>query len=64
LRSCRPWDQPAAWGLVLADIARHLARAYEQTQGKGQSETLDAVIGLFAAELSNPTDTPTGALVS
>jgi hypothetical protein len=24
------WKEPGAWGLVLVDIARHVARAYER----------------------------------
>jgi hypothetical protein len=58
------WEEPEAWGLVLADIARHVARAYEQSKGAAQQKTLDAVLGLFAAEMANPTDDPKGGLVS
>ena len=58
------WDEPGAWGLVLADIARHVARAYQQSKGTSEQETLDAVLGLFAAEMVNPTDEPEGGLVS
>jgi hypothetical protein len=58
------WEEPEAWGLVLADIARHVARAYQKAKGTAQEETLDAVLGLFAAEMANPTDDPDGGLVS
>ena len=27
------WDDPAAWGIMLVDLARHLAKAYEISQG-------------------------------
>jgi hypothetical protein len=58
------WEEPEAWGLVLADIARHVARAYQTSKGTAQQETLDAVLGLFAAEMANPTDDAEGGLVS
>jgi hypothetical protein len=58
------WEEPEAWGLVLADIARHVARAYQKARGTTQEEILDAVLGLFAAEMANPTDDPDGGLVS
>ncbi len=49
------WDDPAAWGLLLADIARHAARAYEH-QGLDRAEVLDRILEGFDAERSLPTD--------
>ena len=51
------WDDPAAWGLMLADIARHAAQAYEH-QGLDRAEALDRILKGFAAECSSPTDDP------
>jgi hypothetical protein len=28
------WEDPAAWGIMLVDLARHIASAYEQTSGQ------------------------------
>lgn len=28
------WDDPAAWGVMLVDLAKHVASAYQQTTGK------------------------------
>jgi hypothetical protein len=53
------WRDPAAWGIVLADLARHVARAYEQTQGMAQNEVLKRIRAAFEAEWGHPTDTPT-----
>jgi hypothetical protein len=58
------WDEPEAWGLVLADIARHVARAYHRSKGTAQHQTLEAILEMFAAEMANPTDKPEGGLVS
>ena len=51
------WKDPGAWGLMLADIARHAARAYEH-QGQDQDEALGRILQLFNTEWSLPTDAP------
>ena len=63
--SLRPdaWQDPNAWGLVLADIARHLADALRQTSGLNVDDTLDEIRYMFNAELLNPTDEPTGGFI-
>jgi hypothetical protein len=39
------WEEPEAWGVVLADVARHVARAHHQTTGTAQQGTLEAPAG-------------------
>ncbi len=56
------WRDPATWGLVLADLARHLARAYEQTQGMSPNDVLQRIRAGFEAEWEHPTDEPTGGV--
>ena len=51
------WKDPGAWGLVLVDVARHAAKAYE-AEGKDPSDVLARIRELFEAEWNNPTDTP------
>lgn len=48
------WSDPAIWGLMLVDIARHAAAAYEPL-GYDRSETLDRIRAAFDAEWSHPT---------
>ena len=48
------WSDPAIWGLMLVDIARHVAAAYEPL-GHDQSETLDRIRAAFDVEWSHPT---------
>ena len=55
LRTC--WQDPGAWGLLLADVARHAAQAY-QREGHDPSEVLRRIRELFDAEWSSPTDDP------
>ena len=51
------WKDPGAWGLMLADVARHAANAYGD-RGHEPAEALDRIKDLLLAELSNPTDEP------
>jgi hypothetical protein len=50
------WDDPATWGIMLVDLARHLARAYEQSQGLDRHETLARIRAGMDAEWSVDTD--------
>jgi len=34
------WADPAAWGIMLVDLARHVARAYEQAGAMSQAQAL------------------------
>lgn len=56
------WDDPAAWGLMIADIARHVANAHAQ-KGKNKQDVLRKICTLFNKEMNNPTDEPRGELV-
>ena len=64
--SLRPevWKDPAAWGIAIADIVRHLADAYQIKQGLDREDTTKRIVGLLEAELRSPTDTPTGNFVN
>ena len=57
------WDDPAAWGIFLVDLAKHVANAYKETQGREPSATLDRIKEGFDAEWGSPTDTPTGRVI-
>ena len=51
------WKDAGAWGLLLADVARHAANAYEN-EGHNRAEVLERIPELFEAEFSEPTDDP------
>ena len=51
------WNDPGAWGLLLADVARHAAKAYEN-EGHAPGEALKRIQQLLSAEFAAPTDTP------
>jgi hypothetical protein len=60
--SLRPdiWDDPAAWGIMLVDLARHVANACQQSSGRDRRETLARIRAGFDAEWDAPTDEPSG----
>jgi hypothetical protein len=51
------WKDAGAWGLLLADVARHAANAYGN-EGADPSVVLARIRELFDAEMSAPMDTP------
>jgi hypothetical protein len=55
------WSDPGAWGLLLVDLARHVANAYEETEGRDPSQVLARIRDAFDVEWQNPTDTPSGS---
>jgi hypothetical protein len=60
----RVWKDPAAWGLMLADLAKHVARMYQQTEEMDYHQCLIRVLEGFHAEMDRPTDQPEGKISS
>jgi hypothetical protein len=56
------WDDPAAWGMMLADLAGHIANALHQTAGIDREQALAAIRGGIDAEFASPTDEIEGEL--
>ena len=54
------WNDPGAWGLLLVDLARHVAKAYEQKENRSAADVLVRIREAFDAEWSAPTDWPSG----
>ena len=54
------WEDPASWGLMLADLARHVANMYQRDFGADGSAILQRVLDGFWAEIGDRTDQPTG----
>jgi len=50
------WKDSGAWGLLLADVARHAAIAYAN-EGRDPVEVLARIRQLLEAEFAKPTDT-------
>lgn len=57
------WEDPFAWGIVLADLARHIVNA-ESLHRKDIDEEafLARMLEGFNAEIESPTDEPEGEI--
>lgn len=60
----RAFDDPEAWGMLIADLARHVARIYATEMNMPEEETLARVRGIFEAEMDAPTDPGTTIAIS
>jgi hypothetical protein len=50
------------WGIVLAELARHVALAYQHKDGHDLEDVLERVLAGFHTELDSPTDQSTDGL--
>ncbi|MEO8881433.1 MAG: DUF5076 domain-containing protein [Gemmatimonadaceae bacterium] len=54
------WPDPAVWGIVLADLARHVAVAYQHKDGHDLEDVLERVLAGFHTEIESHIDPSTG----
>ncbi|BAT60437.1 hypothetical protein GJW-30_1_02980 [Variibacter gotjawalensis] len=52
----RAFDDPQAWGMVLADLTRHVARIYKTENNTPEDRTIERIRNLYDAEMDAPTD--------
>ncbi len=52
------FEQPAIWGVMLADIGRHAANLFRDAPGFSPGQALAAIRRGLDEEWSNPTDDP------
>ena len=57
------WHDPGNWGIMLVDLAKHIANAYEQADGTNRAKTLRRIKDGFDAEWGTATDEPEGRIV-
>jgi hypothetical protein len=57
------WNDPTAWGILLAHVARHVANSYQQHAELDPLGVLTRIKAGFCAELGSPTDEPSGQIV-
>ena len=55
----RSFDDPSVWGILLADVARHVARIYAEEDGVTEEEALSKVVETLTSELLEPTSVGT-----
>ena len=60
----RAFDDPQAWGMLIADVARHAARIYANETKLTEDEALERIRSMFDAEMDAPTDPGTTSAIS
>ena len=50
------FERPAIWGVLLVDVARHVARMYSREGSVLRDQALDEIYKSFQAEWSSPDD--------
>jgi hypothetical protein len=59
----RGLDERAAWGIVIADMVRHIADAHQSEYGHAPAETISIIRRAFEAEMDTPTSERLGQFV-
>ena len=57
------WNDPAHYGVMLADLAGHIANSFAQSAGYDRTQALARIKAGLDAEFRSPTDTPTGQIL-
>jgi uncharacterized protein DUF5076 len=52
----RAFDDPEAWGMLIADVTRHVARIYAAEDKFREQETIERIRAIYDAEMDAPTD--------
>jgi len=52
----RAFDDPEAWGMLIADVARHIARIYATEKKMTEDETIARIRAIFESEMDSPAD--------
>jgi hypothetical protein len=53
-------DEAVAWGIIISDFTRHVARSLAKRYGKNEEQELAKIRDSFARELIKPTSAITG----
>ena len=56
------WEDPSAWGMMLADLARHIANSFETYENRNAVEVLKSIRAGFEAEIQAPIDPVRGVI--
>ena len=60
----RAFDDPEAWGMLIADITRHIARIYAKESAMSEETVLERVRAIFESEMDAPSDPGTTSAIS
>jgi Domain of unknown function (DUF5076) len=60
----RAFDDPDPWGMLIADVTRHIARIYATESSLTQDQVIERVRTIYDAEMERPTDPGTTSAIS
>jgi hypothetical protein len=60
----RAFDDPQAWGMLIADVARHAARVFANETAMTEEQAVERIRSMFDAEMDAPTDRGTTSAIS
>ncbi|MPZ36896.1 MAG: DUF5076 domain-containing protein [Rhizobiales bacterium] len=60
----RAFDDPDPWGMLLADVTRHIARIYATGSNLTQDQVIERVRTIYDAEMARPTDVGSTSAIS
>lgn len=53
-------DEAEAWGVLLADVVRHIGSAIQEERGSPSEATAEAIVAALLGELESPTSKASG----
>ena len=53
-------DEPRAWGVLLADVVRHIADAHQKEFGRDHEEVVAEIVASLERELDEPSSSRSG----
>jgi hypothetical protein len=60
----RSFEEPETWGMLLADLTRHIGRIYARETNMSEQDIVEKVCETFAAEMEEPTDPGSTSAIS
>ena len=60
----RAFDDAEAWGMLIADVTRHIARIYAKESPLSEDQVIDRVRSIYDAEMDSPSDPGTTSAIS
>jgi hypothetical protein len=62
--SPKQFPDPVTWGILLADVATHVANTLHELDGIDRGELLEGIARAFVREMQRPTDAHTGEVIA
>jgi hypothetical protein len=60
----RAFDDPHAWGMLIADVARHAARIFATETTLTEEQAIERIRSMFDAEMDAPTERGSTSAIS